>query len=241
MNGPERTLVFRQVLRKPRAHFSIVQYTVLYDTRNHSSCTGKETNQGLLFFGESTIKQEQKLVKACAPVEADFSAALSPWWKKSPWSLWSLFNVGSSQLWQFQFVAVHVAFVANNKRVLKENIWLPKWIIMVVLEFQKNVINISLPITNWRLQTWTPTAKDRQPRLLQQLNHNGGQSTRGTGFLSYRKSVLTPAYTTRSMQITRTIKQGWVSLTQLRVNFIMTVACSKPLDSTDSTLAPSFP
>jgi hypothetical protein len=32
---------------------------------NHSSCTGKETNEGLFFFCESRIEQEQKLLKAC--------------------------------------------------------------------------------------------------------------------------------------------------------------------------------
>jgi hypothetical protein len=55
-----------------------MHYTVLYYTRNQVSCNGKETNEGLLFFRESTIEQEQKLVKACVVVAAEYSAAISP-------------------------------------------------------------------------------------------------------------------------------------------------------------------
>jgi hypothetical protein len=77
-------MVFGQVLRKTRAHFLIIHNTVFfYYTRNQVSCTGKETNEGPLFFRESTIEQEKKLAKACVLVAAKYSAAMSPCWEKN--------------------------------------------------------------------------------------------------------------------------------------------------------------
>jgi hypothetical protein len=104
-------MVFGQVLRKTRAHFLIIHYTVLYNTRNQVSCTGKETNEGLLFFRESTIEQEQKLVKACLLVAAEYLAAMSPCWGKKKLSMEVV------ERWQepagtMSIFAVHVAFVA---------------------------------------------------------------------------------------------------------------------------------